>query len=113
MNNGQWIIDNGGERKTNCVVTYIAANRVTARQSLALPVLNLSGEDWVVLRRLENVGGEFGEFGAFAFLQFDVGGNGLLAEFADDVVEAVGAGVNVGIVYLIGVSGKDDFCPLA
>src|SRR5438876_90568 len=56
--------------------------------------------------RLENVGGELGEFGALAFLKFDVGGDGFGAEAADDVVEAVGGGVHVGVVDLIGIAGK-------
>ena len=31
--------------------------------------------------------------GPFAFLEFDVGGDCLVAEFADDVVETVGGGI--------------------
>ncbi len=37
----------------------------------------------------ENVRRQFRQFGALALLQFDVGGHGLVAEPAHDVVEAV------------------------
>src|SRR5256885_637830 len=59
--------------------------------------------------RLEEVGGEFGQFGALAFLEFDMGGDGLLAKFADDVIETVGGRVHVGIINLIGIAREDDF----
>lgn len=49
-------------------------------ESLSPPMPRVSSKE---------IGGEFGEFGALAFLQFDVGGDGLFAEFADDEVEAV------------------------
>ncbi len=51
--------------------------------------------------RSQNVGRQFGQFGALAFLQFDVRGDGLVAEFADDVVEAVGGRIHIRIVNLI------------
>src|SRR6185503_2490963 len=48
-----------------------------------------------------------------ALLQLDVRGDRFRAEFADDVDEAVGGGIDVGIVDLIRVAGENDFRAVA
>ena len=42
-----------------------------------------------------------------------MGGQGLLAKFAYDVVEAVGGGVHIGIIDLIGITGENNLRPMA
>lgn len=39
---------------------------------------------------LKNIRGQFSQLGSLPFLQLDVGGNGLFAKLADDVIKAVG-----------------------
>src|SRR5437667_5837342 len=66
-------------------------------------------EPWAFLK---NIRRQFGELGAFALLQFDVRGDGLGPELADDVVEAVGRRVHVGIVDLVRVAGENNLRPV-
>ena len=60
-------------------------------------------------RSLEQVGREFGEFGAFAFREFHVGRDGLAFHAVVAIDEAVTAAVDVGIVDLRGVADEHDF----
>ncbi len=56
----------------------------------------------------KKIGGDLGQFGAFPLLQFDVGGDRLLAEPAHDEIEAVRGRVDVRVVDLVGVAREHD-----
>lgn len=63
--------------------------------------------------KLEDVRRSFGKLRTRAFLQFHVRGNPFATEPAHNVIEAIGRGVHVRIINLVGVSGEHDLCAIA
>src|ERR1035437_9461061 len=60
-------------------------------------------------RRSKNIRRQFSQFRTLAFLQFNMRGDGLVAEPADDVIESIRGAVHIRVINLIRVAGKDDF----